>query len=199
MSLVATFTVPGAQFLLTRALPADDVRVELDRVESLGCDALALHFWVHGDVAPDTFAERLAADAVVRDVVALDTLDGQVLFRAECIHDDSSLLDLLLDTDADVLTAAGTTDATRFVVRFPSEPAVDAFLTATERHRLPVDGIQTFSAADDFDDTRGFDIVGYLFDLGYFDPFDPPSLDDVATSLAVTPDDVRDAYDRVKP
>jgi predicted DNA binding protein len=127
MSVVATFTVPGESCVVSRAAAAADVEVEMDRVVPLGGRITPL-LWVAGDPRDcGVFADLLAAEGAVERVTELERMDGRRLYKLDWAGRPDGVVGQLLETDAAVLSAAGSGASFDFVIRFNSSDALSEF------------------------------------------------------------------------
>ncbi|GGN14762.1 helix-turn-helix domain-containing protein [Halarchaeum nitratireducens] len=154
MSVVLTFTIPGSQFALGRAMPEGGIRAELDRVVPLAADTPPF-LWAHaGGDALDDFQTRLAGDPDVASVETVDAFDDQRLYRVDWAASGTGVLSHLRRTSASLSGATGTRDAWEFTARFPSREALSEFHDACREAEfdLTVTGVAPLDPLDEPDD-----------------------------------------------
>lgn len=174
MTVVATFTVSGVQFTLTRALRnIASVRVVVDRLVG-GEDDATVVFWLEGERDAVENADRaLRASEDITAVAQLDGLSDRRLYRATLDADDGELVRLLAVSEGTLLTARGTPDAAEFVVRFDDVAALQSFADDCDDHNLPLDDVQQYQREDLADASLSLDDVELLLATS--------SLDDTST------------------
>jgi len=148
MSVIVTFTVPGGDVALGRAL-TETMRAELDRVVPVG-DASVPYVWVHssqGDDAFTEFEEGLRADAAIESVSLLDSFGDRRLYRFRWTPGESPLFDYLETTEAALLDASGDHDAWEFELRFPDQQELSRFHQGTMESDMTVEitGVSEFT------------------------------------------------------
>ena len=129
MSVVIEMTVPAEDFALGRSLDGvESTQFELERMVPT-TDAVVPFFWAH-DTDSDALEASLEADEDVIGVRMLDELDNSALFRVEWVPDINGLVQSIIEHEAAILEAHGTTDRWEFQFRFHDEAAVSEFRTA---------------------------------------------------------------------
>lgn len=148
MTVVASFTVSGVQFTLTRALRNNaSVRIDVDRL--VDSEDVSAVFWLEGDQDAVQAGERaLRASDDVSEVVQLDGLPDRRLYRATVDATDSDLLHLLADSPGALLTARGTPDAAEFVVRFDDAAGLQSLVDDCDDHNIPLEDVQQYERED---------------------------------------------------
>lgn len=112
--------------MISRAAPAE-MRIEMDTVVPLG-GHVAPMMWVEGDPADcESFADGLAAEPTVERVSELDRAGDRRLYAFEWAGSTDGVVGHLLETDAAVLSAAGTGTSFDFVIRFNTSAALSDF------------------------------------------------------------------------
>lgn len=130
MCVVAKFTVPGEYCVISRSMPASsDVEIELDRIVPLG-GSIAPMLWVGGDpAAVERYAQALAEQPTIDRVTPLDPDGDRRLYKFEWSEHPDGVMGHLLETDAAVLSAAGTVESIDFAIRFNTAEALSEFHT----------------------------------------------------------------------
>ncbi|GGM55173.1 putative DNA binding protein [Halarchaeum rubridurum] len=174
MSVVLTFTVPGGQFALGRAMPEGGIRAELDRVVPLGVDTPPF-LWAYADAdALDDFQTRLAGDADVADVEAVDVFDDRRLYRVDWASSETCVLSHLRRASASLSGATGTRDAWEFTARFPSQDALSGFHDACREADidLTVTGVNRLDPTEERDDgltANQRETLRRAYEAGFYD------------------------------
>jgi predicted DNA binding protein len=129
MSVITEISVPAEDFALGRSLDGvESTQFELERMVPT-TDAVVPFFWAH-DTDPDALATSLKADEDVISVRMLDQLDHRALFRVEWVPDINGLVQSIIEHEAAILEALGTTDRWEFQLRFPDSADVSSFQAA---------------------------------------------------------------------
>ena len=129
MSVIVEMTVPAEDFALGRSLEGvESTQFELERMVPT-TDAVVPFFWAH-NTDPDALETNLEADKDVIDVRMLDELDDRALFRVEWVPDINGLVQSIIEHEAVILEAVGTTDSWEFQLRFHNDAAVAGFQDA---------------------------------------------------------------------
>ncbi|QLC32831.1 helix-turn-helix domain-containing protein [Halarchaeum sp. CBA1220] len=127
MSVVLTFTVPGGQFALGRAMPEGGIRAELDRVVPLGNRTPPL-LWAYADErALDAYEGRLGEDADVADVSVVDAFEDRRLYRIDWTEPPRGVFAHLEAASASLTGASGDREEWEFSARFPTQDALSEF------------------------------------------------------------------------
>lgn len=175
MCVVAKFTVPGKYCVITRAMAkSNDVEIELDRVVPLG-GTIAPMLWVRGaPEAVDGFVEGLADQPAVERVTPLEPDGERALYKFEWADHPDGVVGHLLETDAAVLSAAGTAESLDFSIRFNTADALSDFHSRCRESgiSLEVTGVRQNQEAED----RGPGLTSHqretllrAYEAGYYD------------------------------
>ncbi|WP_435099321.1 helix-turn-helix domain-containing protein [Halarchaeum sp. P4] len=154
MSVVLTFTVPGGQFALGRAMPEGGIRAELDRAVPLGGRTPPFLWAYADDPALDAFEGNLGEDEGVAGASVVDAFDDRRLYRIDWADPLRGVLAHLEEASASLSDASGTREAWEFTARFPTQDALSSFhgacrdddidLTVTSVNRLDPANDQTY-------------------------------------------------------
>lgn len=126
MTVIATVTVPAANFELGRVLSSTEAaRIDLEQLVPLGNTALP-YFWIETEDS-DAMIASLSANGVVENASVVDELHGQSLIRIDWTAAIDGLLENLMDAGAVVLDAHGTATDWTFQLRFASYECLSAF------------------------------------------------------------------------
>jgi predicted DNA binding protein len=129
VSVIIEITVPAEDFALGRSLDGvESTQFELERMIPT-TEAVVPFFWAH-DTDPDALETSLKADEDVVGVRMLDELDDRALFRVEWVPDINGLVQSVIEHEAAILEALGTTDRWEFQLRFPDNSDVSSFQDA---------------------------------------------------------------------
>lgn len=138
MTVIATVSVPAADFDLGRALgdlPAS--MIELEQLVPLG-DAPVPYFWADNDDREAVVA-TLSDSSLVDDVHVVDELDGRSLVRIEWTDEVDGLLENISATDGALVDATGTTEEWTFQLRFVGYSQLSAFFRACVEDDIAVE------------------------------------------------------------
>lgn len=136
--IITDITVPAEQFALGRLLEEyPDIKIELERIVPLQSGIIPL-FWVEGGER-EALEKTLQSDPLTQDVHILTEVDGQYLFEIKWSPEIDHLVQPLLATDAEVLTAEGTVNAWEFRLQFPTQQALTDFLTQCRDHDVAIE------------------------------------------------------------
>lgn len=126
MTTIAEFTLPAAEFPLGRVFEdLPEATLELDRVVPTG-DTVMPHFWVRAQGGDFETVLRVFEELdELRDVVLMEELGDQALFRAEWEPEYLGIMAAIAESRVTVLSATGSTENWLFELR-----AEDAQLSA---------------------------------------------------------------------
>lgn len=192
MSVIADFTVPTEAFVLAETLeqvPAITIRVE--RVVAHGEETVTPYFRATGGDL-DRLGSVLSADPTIEDVIVLEVIDGERLYRATWVGNVRSLTYALDAGETAVLEAEGTDDGWELRFPFPDHDKLSAFDAFCRGRDLPFDLLRTFKPANPgtygpyevTDEQR--DAIVLAFERGYFEVPREVSSEDLAAELGVS-------------
>jgi len=189
MASVAEFRLDAEDFPLgTVFANLPDVTVHLERVVP-GRDRVIPYFWVRG-AGPDCVIEAFASHPGVRDIRAVDRVDGDHLLRCEWVPDQASVLDALATEDVVLLSAVGSADEWTFELRGESREAIAAFQAYCHDHGIPVEltglhALRAVDATDSLTDAQR-EALSLAYEHGYFDSPRAATLSELADELGIT-------------
>ena len=126
MSVIATFTVPAADFTLGQTISSNPgIRVRLDRVIPAG-DNFIPYFWASDDSVGHIRAE-LSGETDIESFTIVDETNGEALVRVEWAELTDGLLEALMATEASILEGVGEEDAWRLQLRFDDHDRLSEF------------------------------------------------------------------------
>ena len=138
MSVIATFTVPAADFTLGQMIRSSPgIRVRLDRVIPVG-DNFIPYFWASDDSVAHIEAE-LSAETDIESFTIVDQTNGEALVRVEWTELTDRLLDTLAATGASILEAIGERDTWRLQLRFDDHDQLSEFFGRCAKKDIAVD------------------------------------------------------------
>lgn len=189
MASIAEFRLDADAFPLGSifvGLP--EATVHLERVVP-GTDRVVPYFWVRG-ADRDSVLDQFAAHPGVRDIQAVDRVDGDHLLRCEWVPDQASVLDALVTADVVLLSAVGTADEWTFELRGESRDAIAAFRAYCHDHGIPVElvglhALQPVDGTDVLTDAQR-EALALAYDHGYFDSPRETTLAELADQLGIT-------------
>ena len=174
MSIVATVTVPAAEFPLGSVLEVDeDVTVTVETTVPTS-ESVVPYLWAPASVE-DAFVDALESAPVVTDVSVVDEVGDHVLFRVTWDGRVNGFLEEIRATDAIVTGAVGTETRWTFRLRFSAYRDLSSFYTGCVDRGISVDLVHVHERRASGDDTRfGLtvpqqELLVAAYDAGYFD------------------------------
>ncbi|MDV7349069.1 helix-turn-helix domain-containing protein [Halorubrum distributum] len=126
MSVIVELTVPSTAFELGRILRVEGpTQITLETMVPLGGKPTPF-VRIRND-ARETFERSVSDHPSVNEIQLVDTHDDETLYALDWEPSDASLLRRVLDLDAVLLGATGTTDSWGLELRFPTHEALSAF------------------------------------------------------------------------
>lgn len=143
MSVIVEFSIDGEGFSLGRALDSEtEMHIELERIVPTGSSVLPF-FWASGGDF-ERFERAVRDAAEVHELMALDRVDGETLYRVDWRQRDNDLVGALADTNAVVLEGVGN-DRWHFRVRFSNHADVSQFYNRCTEGDLDIHIDRTYS------------------------------------------------------
>lgn len=137
MSVIATFTVPAAEFALGETLDADpEIRIQLSRLIPTG-DSVIPYFWA-ADESVAAIEERLQVESDIESFEVIDRTDGEALIRVRWGRNIDGIIEAMREADASILEAEGGAGRWRFQVRFDEHEALSEFFRDCRTHGLEI-------------------------------------------------------------
>lgn len=126
MSVIATFTIPAADFTLGATIRADpSTTVRLDRVIPTG-NSFIPYFWAASD-SVGTIESDLRAEADIDSFRVVDSTNGEALIRVDWSEQVDGLLEALSTTGASILEGVGEDGVWRLQLRFDEHDDLSRF------------------------------------------------------------------------
>ncbi|WP_227374214.1 helix-turn-helix domain-containing protein [Haladaptatus halobius] len=189
MSVTADLTISGEQFLLGRALFTDtDVHVKLERVVPASPQVLPF-FWAVGTEF-ETFEDVVRSNSYVDNLVALDRVDGRVLYRVKWSEEVESFVYGIAAVGATILEASGNGEW-RFRLRFDDHNELSEFHDYCAEHEIEyrLDRVMTETNVEQ----REFGLTAeqrealvLAVERGYFDVPRDVTLGDLAEEIGIS-------------
>ncbi|SDJ99410.1 helix-turn-helix domain-containing protein [Natronorubrum texcoconense] len=127
MSIVAEFSVKSDDFALFHALTAaPQMIVEIERVVATMKDRVMPYFWVSGGDHAE-FETAFHEDDSVRNIAAIDEVEGARLYRAEWTQNVESIVYAYVELGATILHAIGRAKYWELRMRFDDRDALSQF------------------------------------------------------------------------
>lgn len=147
MSVIAELSVSASAFELGRIMAlSSDATVELESLVPAG-DRAVPFFWVYG-AEFEAFEGRLRDHRAVEAVSRVDAYDDRVLYTFKWSAESDALFCAVQRTNAYILSAAGSSDAWRFELRFPSHEALSRFQNRCGKRGVCFDVHRVYSPDD---------------------------------------------------
>lgn len=191
VSVIVEFTVANQEFLLGQVLAdAPDMRIELERIVPTGSDVIPF-LWVYGEDY-DTFEQGVRTHERVAELIALDRLKDEVLYRIKWAEEPHSLLEGINDTGGVILEA--TIDGSwEFKLRFSTHDAVSQFYNFCTDQGITIHLEQVYTLTERTDVAHNFGLsreeheaLLLALDSGYFATPSEANLADLAAELDIS-------------
>lgn len=191
MSILATFTVPAADFLLERSLErVPEMHVEVERV-AVEDEAVTPYLWA-GDGDFEAFEAALADDPSVEDARPLETDPDRRLYRITWRRRVEDVTYAISDTDATVLKAESEGENWTVQILFPDEDTLSAFQDYAAAHDLSLhldrlhrsdypEAVGKYGLTDE-----QVEALVTAYETGYFEVPGEVTLDAVAAELGIS-------------
>jgi len=191
MSVILEFTIGGEDFQLGEVLAgAADMSLEIERIVPTG-DMMMPFVWATGS-DHETFEEQVRAHPVVKELLVLDRIDRNVLYRIEWVDTPTNLLEGIAQAEAVVLEARGDETWT-FRLRFPDHDRLSQFHNYVLEHDIPLHIDRTYTLAEETERGHRFGLTSeqrealvLALQRGYFATPREVSLDELAGDLGIT-------------
>ncbi|WP_121744469.1 helix-turn-helix domain-containing protein [Natronorubrum halophilum] len=174
MSILATITVPAAEFPLGSPLELDeDVTLTVETTVPTS-EGVIPYFWAPADVV-ESIVDSLEEDPVVSDASVVDETDEHALIKVTWTDRVNGVIESIREQDVIVTSATGTETRWTFRLRFPSYEDLSAFYTDCVDQGISVELVQLHETVSPSDDRRfGLtaaqrDLIVAADDAGYFD------------------------------
>lgn len=126
MSVIATFTVPAADFVLDTIISdSAEASIRLDRVVPLDGTSIP-YLWVSDESVP-TIESNFQDDPDIESFEIIDSRDGESLIRVEWAEDVDGLLQAMNANRATILEGSGQENTWRLQVRFDDHDRLSEF------------------------------------------------------------------------
>lgn len=191
MSLFGEFHVPSEALALHETLTEiPELTLEIERVVATE-DTLTPYFWVT-DVDLDAFESAAEADPTVEDVKRLDEFEQATLYRAEWTDNIATIVYAYLEIGGTILEATGQNGQWELRIRFDDHEKLDQFRNYCNENDIPfrLERLHKLShprSGGQYGLTpKQHEALLTAWELGYFDPAQHVTLDDVADELQIT-------------
>ena len=147
MSVFAKFSLDNEEFHLGRLLSSSaDVTFDVDRIVPSD-DTVVPFLWVTGTEF-DEFERSVQASDEVTELIALDQVDGEVLYRITYAEPPDGIVGAITTANATVLEATGN-DRWAFRLRFPDHAKLTDFYNYCTAESLPVEFERIYTLTED--------------------------------------------------
>ena len=135
MTVIAELTIEPTDFPLGEISVQDpNIHIELERVVPSQSQVFP-YFWAHGGDF-DKFESHVRSLDSVKELVALERVDDNVLYRVEWGEEVENFVAALVETDAVIMEAHGN-DIWVFRLRFPNHRGLTDFHNYCTDHDIP--------------------------------------------------------------
>lgn len=194
MSVIADFTLSAEEFVLEYSVGAiPDIDLEVERMVAHSEEGLTPYFRVvssNGTI--DRFERALGEDDSVSDFVTLETFEGERFYRAHWRNGIDELIEALRETEGSVLYAVFEDGSWELRMLFADRESLSSFYDLV-REESSLDLVRVFERSNtatygEFGLTDAQrDALVSAFEMGYFAVPKETSIEEVATSLGVSP------------
>jgi predicted DNA binding protein len=189
MLVIADISVPADAFPLGQVLENyPEVEIELERLVPLR-EAIIPLFWIEGgDQA--AIQATLEDDPLTNSVKQLTTADDRHLYEVEWAPDIGGLIQIFLDTDAQLLQAEGTARVWDFRLQFLKRADLIAFREACEAAGIQITLRRLYNPTLPEDDSglteNQYEALIAAYENGYFQVPRSVSMDDLASEFGIS-------------
>lgn len=135
MSILAEFTVPARNFVLSETLWAvPDVHVEIERVVA-DEEQITPYFWAAGDDI-SAFEDALEYDDTIQDIVTLENHDEERFYRGYWEQDGDDITHAVSLVEATILEASSDDSEWNVRMLFPDEQMLTKFHDYCSEHDI---------------------------------------------------------------
>ncbi|MFC6723747.1 helix-turn-helix domain-containing protein [Halobium palmae] len=191
MTVLAEFTIDSSEFILGQVLALDPhTHVEIERVVPASRRVMP-YIWVHGGDL-ERFEEEIQASSHVRELTALDRVDGSALYRVGWEEQVESLIHGMAETDATILEANGN-DVWSFRIRFDNHSGLTEFHNYCMDHDIKFQLDRVYTLAEEQKQEHEFELtpaqreaVILAVERGYFEIPREVALAELADELDIS-------------
>jgi predicted DNA binding protein len=192
MSVILEFTVDNDQFRFGRMLSGpSDMSIELERIVPTG-NAVMPFLWADGD-DHETFETEILASDHVDDLVALDQVDGGILYRIAWDSEARDIIRGVTEADGAVLEAFKKGDSWEFRIRFTDHDRLSQFYNYCMQQDIDITIDRTFTQTERTASVKQFGLSNEQREAlvlalreGYFDTPSETSLSELAEQLEIS-------------
>jgi len=201
MTVIAELTVAASEFHTGRALARDpETSAELVRVVP-SAEAVMPYVWVESTDLP-AFERQVGASPHIERLVTVDVVNNQALYRIEWADDVDSLVDAITAASATILEGRGG-QTWAFCLRFEAYSALARFHNYCRGRDIDValtrvydpEAVGQGGEGDGLTDQQR-DVLRLAVERGYFEVPREASLSDLAATLDISPETVREEVHR---
>jgi len=193
MTVITDISIPSDQFALGELFQEyPQIGIELVRIIPLRDGVIPL-FWIEGG-DPDEIEATLRADPITEEVNSLTQTDGRFLFEMRWSPEIDSLVQPMIESGAEVLSAVGSVTDWEFRLQFPSRAMLADFrehcqandiqfhLQALYNPTIPEDPLDEGGLS-----SEQFDILATAHENGYWHVPRDIELGEVADLIGISP------------
>lgn len=191
MSVILEFNIDAEDFRLGQVLSGPpDMEFELERIVPTG-NMVMPFLWVTGDAHP-AFEEHVQNNSAVEELLLLDKLDHQGLYRIEWRESPTDLIDAIAKAEGSILQARGADEWT-FRVRFNDRDRLSQFHKYVNEQGVPLQIDRIYALSEVTDRGHRFDLTAdqhealrLALQQGYFATPREVTLNELAEELGIT-------------
>lgn len=138
MAVIAQLQIPSHSFELGRILELEaDGEIELENMVPLGQKAVP--FFSVNEAVREQFERSVQNHPSVEQVVEVSCYDGRRLYSLDWVVERDILLQGILGTNGQLLSATGTATIWEFEIRFPTQELLDEFREYCSNARISLE------------------------------------------------------------
>lgn len=192
MSIIAEFTVESEDFALSHSLTATpEMIVEIERVVATLEDRIMPYFWITGGDLTE-FENAFQKDKSVKNITAIDEIDGARLYRAEWTENIETIVYAYLEIGATILRAVGRDKYWELRMRFDDREKLTDFRDYCKKNDISFELTQLREqeepmASAQYDLTRKQrEALVTALEAGYYDVPQEVTMSELADGMGIT-------------
>jgi predicted DNA binding protein len=191
MTVIAELTLRPMDFPLGEiSLQDPEVEIELERIVPSKSGVFPF-FWAHGGEL-ESFERRVRELDTVDELVALDRIEGSVLYRVTWGPEVENFVEAIVETGAAILEAHGN-EKWVFRLRYPNHRGLTALHNYCQEQSIPFHLERVYTLAEERDVTLNFGLtpeqreaLQLAADGGYFKVPRQTSMAEIAAQLGIS-------------
>jgi predicted DNA binding protein len=191
MTVIAELTLRPTDFPLGEISSQDpEMEIELERIVPSKSGVFPF-FWAHGGEF-ESFERHVRGLDTVDELVALDRIEGSVLYRVTWGAEVENFVEAIVETGAAILEAHGN-EKWMFRLRYPNHRGLTALHNYCQEQGIPFHLDRVYTLAEERDVTLNFGLTAeqrealqLAADGGYFQVPRQTSMAEIAAALGIS-------------